>query len=72
MATIFSFLKLHQNCIILNEETHIRNSFVKTKYQNIRLLRRYVNFKVFKNSHKEQFGENQISKSVFVFVKEIC
>ena len=29
-------------------QTHIRNNLVKTKYQNVILLRRYVNLRVFK------------------------
>ena len=34
--------------ITLNEQTQIRNNLVKTKYQNLFSLRRYVNFYVFK------------------------
>ena len=37
--------------------THIKNSLVKTKYQNLFTLRRYVNFEVFKfnNSNGRHF-----------------
>ena len=38
-------MKLHQNCLTPNEQYHIRNSLVKTKYQNLFSLRRCVTLK---------------------------
>ena len=46
--TFLHFWSYIKTLIALKEQTHIRNSLVKTKYQNKFSLRRYVNFKVFK------------------------